>query len=124
MTAWQMTKRGFDVTVFDQWNSPNDRGASAGESRIFRTIYKEGPEYVPMLQKSYDLWQELQANQNTDVLEMCGGLLIGRPDASDVSSVNACAQTDRLDHDVLGKEYMAKRLPQFGIDEDAVDVFD
>ena len=124
MTAWQMTKRGFDVTVFDQWNSPNDRGASAGESRIFRTIYKEGPEYVPMLQKSYDLWQELQANQNTDVLEMCGGLMIGRPDASDVSSVIECAQAAGLDHEVLGKVDMAKRFPQFGLDDDEVGVFD
>ena len=32
MAAWQLAKRGHNVTVYDQWNTPNDRGASAGES--------------------------------------------------------------------------------------------
>jgi sarcosine oxidase len=116
MTAWQLAKRGYDVTVFDQWNSPNDRGASAGESRIFRTIYKEGLEYVPILRKSHDMWQELQSNQDTSVLDMCGGLMIGRPDVEDVSAVITCAQEANLDHEVLSQPEMAKRYPQFGLD--------
>ncbi|WP_434589880.1 N-methyl-L-tryptophan oxidase [Brevibacterium sp. 1718] len=124
MTAWQLTTRGFDVTVFDQWNSPNDRGASAGESRIFRTIYKEGPEYVPILRKSFDKWQELQTNQNTSVLTMCGGLMIGHPDIEDVAAVIDCAQAADLDHEVLSQTEMAKRYPQFGLDSDEVGVFD
>lgn len=124
MTAWQLAKRGYDVTVFDQWNSPNDRGASAGESRIFRTIYKEGPEYVPILRKSHDMWQELQSNQDTSVLDMCGGLMIGRPDVEDVSAVITCAQEANLDHEVLSQPEMAKRYPQFGLDNDEVGVFD
>ena len=37
MSAWQLAARGYNVTVYDQWNTPNDLGASAGESRIFRT---------------------------------------------------------------------------------------
>ncbi|QUL77863.1 FAD-dependent oxidoreductase [Brevibacterium sp. SMBL_HHYL_HB1] len=124
MTAWQLATRGYDVTVFDQWNSPNDRGASAGESRIFRTIYKEGPEYVPILRKSFDKWQELQTNQNTSVLTMCGGLMIGSPDIEDVAAVIDCAQAADLDHEVLSQKEMAKRHPQFGLDSDEVGVFD
>lgn len=124
MSAWQLAKRGFDVTVFEQWNSPNDRGASAGESRIFRTIYKEGPQYVPILKKSHDLWQELEHNQSSQVLQMCGGLMIGHPDQADVASVISCAQTADLDHRVLDASDMSAEFPQYRLDDDEVGVLD
>ena len=124
MSAWQLAKRGFDVTVFEQWNSPNDRGASAGESRLFRTIYKEGPQYVPILKKSYAMWQELEQNQSSQVLQMCGGLMIGHPDQADVAAVISCAESADLDHRVLGAADMSAKFPQYRLDADEVGVFD
>jgi sarcosine oxidase len=124
MSAWQLAERGFDVTVFDQWNTPNDRGASAGESRIFRTVYKEGAEYVPLLRKSLQLWRRLQENQSTKVLEMCGGLMIGHTWQADVAAVIDCAQQTGLEHRVLSTAEMAEEYPQFGLDEGEVGVFD
>lgn len=124
MSAWQLAKQGHRVTVYDQWNTPNDRGASAGESRIFRTVYKEGSEYVPMLRKSLPLWEELQAAQDTTVLQMCGGLTIGHPDHPDIRAVIDCAEAEGLSHEVLDHDQMAQRYPQFGLDEDEVGVYD
>lgn len=124
MTAWQLAARGFDVTVFDQWNTPHDRGASAGESRIFRTIYKEGSAYVPILQKSKDKWDELQRNQNRNFLEMCGGLTIGRADQADVAAVLECAEEFSLEHRVLDTKEMSREYPQFRLDDDEVGVLD
>ena len=95
MTAWQLAKQGHHVTVYEQWNTPNDRGASAGESRIFRTAYKEGIEYVPLLQKSLRLWEEVQSAQKRCVLQMCGGGTIGRPDHPDIRAVVECAEDGR-----------------------------
>lgn len=124
MTAWQLAKRSVNVSVFDQWNSPNDRGASAGESRIFRTIYKEGSEYVPLLKKSYDLWAELQQNQNTQFLQMCGGITIGTPETEEVRAVIDCATSEALEYEVLDKAEVAKQFPQFWLDENEVGVYD
>lgn len=124
MAAWQLAKRGHDVTVFDQWNSPNDRGASAGESRIFRTIYKEGPEYVEFLRKSGQMWLELESVQDTRVLEWCGGLTIGHPDHPDVAAVADRAREQDLEHRVLDAASMRQEFPQYGVDDDEVGVFD
>lgn len=124
MTAWQLSKRGFTVTVYDQWNTPNDRGASAGESRIFRTIYKEGPAYVPTLQKSLDLWEELQHNQRRQVLDMCGGLTIGHPDNEDVAAVVNCAEEANLDYKALDVSDMSAQYPQYRLDRDEIGVLD
>lgn len=124
MAAWRLAARGHNVTVFDQWNSPNDRGASAGESRIFRTIYKEGPEYVEFLRKSGDMWRDLEAAQGTRVLEWCGGLTIGHPDHPDVAAVAERARDQDLDHRVLDAAAMREEFPQYGLDDDEVGVFD
>lgn len=124
MSAWQLAARGHNVTVYDQWNTPNDRGASAGESRIFRTLYKEGPDYVPLMQKSLPMWDELQKGLEVPILEMCGGLTIGPRDHKDVQAVIDCAEELDLDHEVLDQKEMAERYPQFGLDEDEVGVFD
>jgi sarcosine oxidase len=124
MAAWQLADRGHRVTVYDQWNTPNDRGASAGESRIFRTAYKEGADYVPLMQKSLPLWEELQAERDVPVLEMCGGLTIGPREHDDVQAVIDCAQSLDLEHEVLDRAAMAERFPQFGLDEGEVGVYD
>lgn len=124
MTAWQLAKQGHHVTVYEQWNTPNDRGASAGESRIFRTAYKEGIEYVPLLQKSLRLWEEVQSAQKRCVLQMCGGVTIGRPDHPDIRAVVECAEDADLNYEVLDSTEMAKRFPQYAVDADEVGVYD
>jgi len=124
MSAWQLARRGHTVTVFDRWNTPNDRGASAGESRIFRTLYKEGPEYVAFIQRAGRLWQELEAAQSTQVLDWCGGLTIGRPDHPDVAAVLDCADELDLDHRVLDATAMREEFPAYGVDDDEIGVLD
>ncbi len=124
MTAWQLSKQGHRVVVYEQWNTPNDQGASAGESRIFRTAYKEGAEYVPMILKSKQLWDDLQSRQGRSVLQMCGGLTIGRHDHADVRAVIASAEACALDYDVLTTQEMANKYPQYRLDDGEVGVYD
>lgn len=124
MSAWRLAHAGHSVTVYDQWNSPNDRGASVGESRIFRTHYKEGPEYVPLIQKSRELWNDLQEADGTSFLKMCGGLTIGATEHPDIRAVIDCAEAADLDYSVLPPDEMIDKYPQFHLDEDEVGVYD
>ncbi|MGW1679704.1 N-methyl-L-tryptophan oxidase [Saccharopolyspora sp. NPDC002376] len=124
MTAWKLAERGADVLAFDTHSPGHDRGASAGESRIFRTAYKEGSNYVPLLQRSERLWRELERTANADLLTMCGGLTIGPPDHPDVAAVRQCAEEQGLDHEVLDTETARQRYPQHRIDDDEVMLFD
>lgn len=124
MAAWRLSEQGNRVTVYEQWNSPNDRGASAGESRIFRTIYKEGSDYVPLIQKSLPLWNALQEKSNKPILEMCGGLTIGSPEQVDVHAVIECARSLELAHEILDPALMAERYPQFRLDDGEVGIYD
>ncbi|MEV0701687.1 N-methyl-L-tryptophan oxidase [Saccharopolyspora sp. NPDC050389] len=124
MTTWQLARRGADVLAFDTYSPGHDRGASAGESRIFRTAYKEGGSYVPLLQQAGRLWRELERDATAELLTMCGGLTIGPADHPDVRAVRRCAEEHGLDHEVLDAELARKRFPQHRIDDDEVMVLD
>lgn len=51
MTIWQLARRGVSVIGFEQFGIGHDRGAAGGDTRIFRTAYAEGAEYVPIFNK-------------------------------------------------------------------------
>lgn len=124
MTAWTLARRGADVLAMDAYSPGHDRGASAGESRIFRTLYKEGTNYVPLLQRSGDLWRELERATGSHLLTMCGGLTIGGQDHPDVAAVRSCAEECGLEHEVLAADAARKRFPQHRIDDDEIMVLD
>src|SRR5690606_17438572 len=124
MAAWQRAARGHAVTVFDRWNTPNDRGASAGEAQIVRTTDEERPEYVAFIQRAGELWSELEAAQDRTVLDRCGGLTIGHPDHPDVRAVLDCAEELGLEHRVLDADAMREEFPAYGVDDDEIGVFD
>jgi hypothetical protein len=48
------------VLGLEQFASGHTRGSSHGESRIIREIYFEHPHYVPIVQRAYELWHELE----------------------------------------------------------------
>ncbi|CAL9342059.1 N-methyl-L-tryptophan oxidase [Streptomyces albus] len=124
MAAWQLAARGAHVLAFDSHGPGHDRGASAGESRIFRTVYKEGASYVPLLRRAHRLWRALEAESGRALLTMCGGLTIGSPDEPDLAAVRRCADEAGLAHEVLDASAAAERFPQHRLDPDEIAFLD
>ncbi|MGP4021546.1 N-methyl-L-tryptophan oxidase [Saccharopolyspora sp. 5N708] len=124
MTTWHLARRGTDVLAFDTYSPGHDRGASAGESRIFRTAYKEGSNYVPLLRRAGRLWRELEQTTGTELLMMCGGLTIAAADHPDIRAVRRSAEEHDLDHEVLDTAAARERFPQHRIDDGEVMVLD
>ena len=75
--AYQLAKRGRDVIGFDQFTPPHDRGSSHGQSRIIREAYFEHPSYVPLVQRAYQLWDQLSSESGQQLFLQTGGLMIG-----------------------------------------------
>ncbi|MGW8378261.1 N-methyl-L-tryptophan oxidase [Streptomyces sp. ODS28] len=124
MTAWRLAVRGARVLAFDAYGPGHDRGASAGESRIFRTAYKEGSGYVPLLQRAYGLWRGLEQAADRPLLTLCGGLTIGPADHPDVRAVRGSAEEYLLRHEVLDTAEARRRYPQHRLEEGEVAVLD
>ncbi|MFE7120456.1 N-methyl-L-tryptophan oxidase [Streptomyces sp. NPDC057654] len=124
MTAWHLAARGAEVLALDAYGPGHDRGASAGESRIFRTAYKEGASYIPLLRRSYELWRRLESEADRALLTLCGGLTLGAPDHPDLRAVRGSAAEHGLDIEVLDAAQAARRFPQHRLDDGEIAVLD
>ena len=75
--VFELARRGLDVIGFDRFTPPHTHGSSHGASRIIREAYFEDPVYVPMVQRAFERWRELERLAETPLLEQTGGLMIG-----------------------------------------------
>ena len=83
--AFHLARRGLGVLGFDRFAPPHTLGSSHGKTRIIREAYFEHPAYVPIVQRAYELWSDLEAAARTTLLLKTGGLMIGRPESEVVS---------------------------------------
>src|SRR3954462_15340064 len=72
--AAHLAAGGQRVLGLERFGPAHDRGSSHGGSRIIRQSYFEDPAYVPLLQRAYELWNEL----DSDLMTLTGGLYLGR----------------------------------------------
>ncbi|HEX6573560.1 MAG TPA: N-methyl-L-tryptophan oxidase [Gemmatimonadaceae bacterium] len=123
-TAAQLALRGKKVLGLDRWIPGHTFGSSHGDSRIIREMYFEHPMYVPLLKRAYELWADLEKRVDQKLLNIYGGLMIGRQDGMLVAGTLRSAKEHHLDHEVLSPAEVKKRYPAFDLDPDLVAVVD
>src|SRR5690348_1638190 len=77
--AYHLARRGARVLGLDRFAPPHANGSSAGRTRIIREAYFEHPDYVPLVQRAYELWTALERDSGRRLLQPTGGLMIGPP---------------------------------------------
>jgi sarcosine oxidase len=122
--AWRLSKRGADVVAFDRFAPPHDRGSTHGESRITRTAYLEGTFYVPLLQETFPMWRELEAETGAALLTLNGLLTIGAPSSPPLEATLTAAREHGLDVQTLDASEVRKRYPGHVLADDEVAVLD
>ncbi|KKK39963.1 sarcosine oxidase [Mesobacillus campisalis] len=112
MTLWQLAKRGIHAVGFEQFGIAHDRSAVGGESRMFRTAYMEGADYVPLLKKSRELYKELESETGQDLLNLNGGLMIGPENSYKMKNVVKSVIDFDIGHEILDSIQATHRYPQ------------
>jgi sarcosine oxidase len=74
--TYQLAKQGTHVLGIDQFSPPHMYGSSHGDTRITRQAIGEGAEYVPLVLRSYDIWEEIERETGKKVLTITGGLIM------------------------------------------------
>ncbi|TFJ92113.1 N-methyl-L-tryptophan oxidase [Lentibacillus salicampi] len=112
MALWQLARRGVSVMGFEQFGIGHDQSAAGGETRIFRTAYKEGAAYIPILQEAYKQWRELESETGNQLLTLTKGLTIGEPGLKSMKNVMKSIEEYDLEHEILHYEEAKKHYPQ------------
>jgi sarcosine oxidase len=114
----QLASRGSPVIGIDQYHPPHPSGSTHGETRMTRLAVGEGAEYVPLVQRSHELWRELEAQTGTRLLTQPGGLIMSRPGSWFFEATRELARRLQIDHEELAPAELRERFPMFAVDEE------
>ena len=109
--AYHLARRGARVLGLEQFGVAHDKGSSHARTRVIRQAYYEGPDYVPLLFRAYDLWHDLERAAGTTLLTRTGALHLGAPEAEGVAGAALSARTHRIPHEMLDAAEIRKRYP-------------
>lgn len=71
-TARELTRRGFDVTLVEQYAPGNVLSGSGGETRLLRCSHSDGEWYSRSARRALELWRELEAESGEHLFEPVG----------------------------------------------------
>ena len=109
--AYHLARRGVNVLGIDQFNPPHTSGSSHGETRVIREAYFEHPSYVPLVQRAYELWAELEEEAQEQLYLKTGGLMLGAPESTVVRGAIQSAREHHLAHEILDCAAIKRRFP-------------
>ncbi|MBI1175894.1 N-methyl-L-tryptophan oxidase [bacterium] len=122
--AWRLAAGGQKVLVLDRFKPPHGFGSTHGETRVIREAYFEHPAYVPLVQRAYELWRELEEQSGRRLLQTTGGLMIGRPDGVVFSGAKRSAEEHRLPFEILEAAEVTRRFPALHVPTEMKAVFE
>ena len=122
--AYQLAARGKRVLGLERFTPAHDQGSSHGQSRIIRLAYLEGPHYVPLLVRAYELWDQLERDSGDNLLTITGGLMIGPESSRAFSGSLRSAATHDIPYEVIDAAEIRRRFPQFTPDSDIIALYE
>jgi sarcosine oxidase len=111
-----LAKQGHSVLGIDQFNPPHEFGSHSGQSRIVRKAYFEHPDYVPLLKRSYELWEEFEVVTGNQFYYQTGIVYFGEETHATMRGVRKSAElydvpVDSLNHRKSADEFSAFTIP-------------
>ena len=117
--SYQLASRGARVLGLEAFGRAHELGSSGGLTRIIRLAYFEHPDYVPMLRAAWDQWPKIEAEADSGkLIQVTGGLYIGRRGSAVLDGSLKSAQAHGLDHEVLDADESRRRFPALQLDDD------
>ncbi len=110
---FHLARRGVRVLGIDRFAPPHTEGSSHGETRVIREAYFEHPNYVPLVQRAYALWEELERASGRQLYLKTGGIMIGYPGGTIVEGSRRSALEHRLPFETLTAAEIRARFPGF-----------
>ncbi len=77
--AYHAQRLGLTVLGLDRYDPPHELGSTHAETRISRLAVGEGPQYLPFVTRSHELWREIETLTDQRLLYECGGYIFTEP---------------------------------------------
>lgn len=116
-TAWQLARRGHEVTVLERTFPANSEGSSHGSARIFRYAYPD-LFYARLVADSRLEWDELERLAGTQLISPTYALDFG--ESRDPEGLACILAQVGVEHELLPASEAGDRWPQIRFDTDVL----
>ncbi|MEO6834709.1 MAG: N-methyl-L-tryptophan oxidase [Candidatus Tumulicola sp.] len=106
-----LARRGVRAVGIERYARTHELGASTGGSRIIRKAYFENPAYVPLLERAYALWHDLEIETQRTLIDLVGMLVVGGPEREGIVGTLRSARRHDLPLDVYDAGDVTRRFP-------------
>jgi len=113
--TYHLAQRDQDVLGLERYDIPHTKGSSHGITRIVRKTSYENSAHLPLLERAYQLWHDLDARSATDLIHTNGYVAAGPEDGSLFTKALDACKTHNLDHDVLTATELSNRYPGYNL---------
>jgi sarcosine oxidase len=122
--AYYAAKHGLRVLALERFEPVHSRGSSHGDTRVIRQAYFEHPDYVPLLKRAYDLWQQLEDHVGRKLFYRTGLLEVGPESGVLIPGIRQSGKQHELPLEEISRSEFRHRFPGFHLPHDSVAVFE
>src|SRR5687768_7115815 len=109
-SAWALTGRGHEVTIYERFEVGHARGSSHGATRVYRYSYPD-QRYVGMMKEAMALWRRLEQEAGAEILIRTGGLDTGK----DLDAHAAALEAHGVSYELIHGSEVAARWPHLTV---------
>nr|WP_263323526.1 N-methyl-L-tryptophan oxidase [Neobacillus sp. Marseille-Q6967] len=119
-----LAKSGKRTLLLDSFNPPHNKGSHHGDTRIIRYAYGEGEEYVPLVLKAQELWNDLEKVSGKQLFLQTGVLNVGSEQTDFIQNIISSSKTYSLPLEVMGASEVNKRWPGISLPDEYIGCFE
>jgi sarcosine oxidase len=118
--AYHLAKRGLKILGLEQFTEAHALGSSHGKTRLIRKAYFEHPDYVPLLDRSYELWNEIEKESREKLFHDTGLTIFGDGNSTILKGIKNSRDKFNLDVKELGLEAAQNWNSHFKVPKDFI----
>jgi len=122
--TYHLATRGTRVLGIDMFQPGHDRGSSHGEHRMIRKSSFQLDGYVPLADRAFALWHELEVEAGQDLLHRTGEIWLVHEEGNPGYRAGIEASLARGFRVVLGEDDLAERFPGVRLDDGMIALYE
>ena len=121
--VYHLASRGVRALGIERYDIPNEMGSSHGVTRMIRLSIQEGPSYVPLVRRAYELWRQLEKVAGERLLFTTGSIRAGIEGNHMFEGAKEACDAHNIPYEVLTGPEANQRFPGYQLPEEALAIY-
>ena len=121
--VYHLARQGVRVLGIERYDIPNEMGSSHGVTRMIRLSIQEGPSYVPLVRRAYELWRQLENVAGERLLFTTGSIRAGIESNQMFQGSKEACDAHNIPYEVLTGPETNQRFPGYQLPEEAMAIY-